>query len=310
MIAILTHCEWLFRELHTLLVRITRAAKFGHKQSLIRAIYGWRVVGIPKRGSDDGRPIAIGSVIIRAWHRANLDLLPEQHREQWCGRKGTGVVQATLDWLEAAGELGSELDLAKAFDSVCVEVAIAALEYAGTPLEVTGLLSAAWTAPRYCQIHGAIAEPIWPWCGIPPGDPMCPLVLGLVLAPWHCLVEKEVPGVRSWAYMDDRSLKASLGPRAKANIEKAHAVTKEFDEAAGLMENVSKRQNWTGASIVEHLGLKIRGHFTRVPVMKDLAETRNGWKGVEDTIHRLVMVPGGQGTRQKVAQMFIAPKWL
>ena len=112
-------------------------------------IHGWRIVGIPKKGSDDGRPIAIGSILVRVWHKCHLDQIPAQYPDQWCGQKGIGVAQATLDWLSAPGELGEELDLAKAFDSVCVDVAIAALGYAGAPKEITSLLAAAWMLPRY-----------------------------------------------------------------------------------------------------------------------------------------------------------------
>ena len=36
---------------------------------------------------------------------------------------------------------------------------------------------------------------------------MSPNALGLVLAPWHCRVDKEYKGVKTWAYMDDRTLK-------------------------------------------------------------------------------------------------------
>ena len=37
---------------------------------------------------------------------------------------------------------------------------------------------------------------------------------------------------------------------------------------------------------------------------------RAGWSGIEESIKRLATVPGGQGIRQKAAQIFMAPKWL
>jgi len=104
--------------------------------------------------------------------------------------------------------------------------------------------------------------------------------------------------------MDDRTLKAAPGSRAKESLSKALLVTSEFDQAVGLLENVSKRQHWEGEEKVEHLGLRLQGHFAKAPVMKKLALPRAGWDGIEETIKRLAMVPGGQGTRTKVAQCF------
>ena len=172
-----------------------------------------------------------------------------------------------------------------------VDVATASLEYAGTPKEITSLLATAGMGLRFCQICGALASAIWPWCGIPPGDPMSPSTLGLVLAPWHCLVDTECRGVTSWAYMDDRTLKVAPGSMAQERLSKALLVTSVFDQAVGLQENVSKRQHWEGEEKVEHLGLRLQGHFGNAPAMKKLALPCAGWDGIEETIKRLAMVP-------------------
>ena len=208
--ALASHAPWLLREIYDILVEVTRCAgaEKGLHESLQHALYAWRIVGIPKRGSDDSRPIAVGAVLMRAWHKALLPDLPEVPAGQWCGKTGVGVIQATADWIAADGESGAELDLAKAFDSVDPEVAATALAFFGTPAEVVGLLFAGWTATRLCHVSGDLSEPLRPTKGLPPGDPTCPSTLSQVLAPWPKLVQGAAPTVKAWAYMDDRSLKA------------------------------------------------------------------------------------------------------
>ena len=90
----------------------------------MHVLAGWRVVGIPKRGALDSRPIAVGKVVARAWTKALMPWLPEVPEGQW---SEAGIVPATLDWLAAAGQAGSEIDPAKAFDTVAHEAAEAAL---------------------------------------------------------------------------------------------------------------------------------------------------------------------------------------
>ena len=106
-------------------------------------------MGIPKRDADDSRPIAIASVILRAWHKTLLDWIPNLPREQWSEK---GVIAATLDWLNAKGSAGGEIDLAKAFDTVPHSAANAALGHEGVPDCVVDWLLAAWGAPRRCHV--------------------------------------------------------------------------------------------------------------------------------------------------------------
>ena len=75
--ALIDHAPWLIAELHGLFVRTTEAASEGLPSSVQRAVYSWRIVGIPKRGTDDSRPIAIASCLVRAWHRALMTQLPD-----------------------------------------------------------------------------------------------------------------------------------------------------------------------------------------------------------------------------------------
>lgn len=77
------------------------------------------MAGIPKRKSEQPRPIAIGLVLMRAWHRALLEVVQvDEGADQWCGKEGRSVVSATANWAQAEGNIGAELDLSKAFDCV------------------------------------------------------------------------------------------------------------------------------------------------------------------------------------------------
>ncbi len=95
---LLTWAPWAIGELHGLLVRTTEAAAAGGIPAAVRdRLHAWRIVGIPKRLSEQLRPIAVGSCITRAWHRT----LAGPPLGQWCGRKGVSVVAATASWLSA-----------------------------------------------------------------------------------------------------------------------------------------------------------------------------------------------------------------
>ena len=99
---LLTWAPWAIGELHGLLVRTTEAAAAGGIPAAVRdRLHAWRIVGIPKRLSEQLRPIAVGSCITRAWHRTLVPVLPGPPLGQWCGRKGVSVVAATASWLSA-----------------------------------------------------------------------------------------------------------------------------------------------------------------------------------------------------------------
>lgn len=305
LVALAEHAPWVVRELHALLVLTTLSAEAGLPGEVVSSLYAWRVVGIPKRGTDEARPIAVGSCIIRAWHRALLPQLPGPPPGQWCGRKGESVVTAVADWLHAPGAEGAELDLEKAFDAVDQRVAAAALEHAGTPVEVIALLRTAWAAPRVCHVHGELSAPIHPTRGIPPGAPDSPCTLGAVLAPWPGVVAKCAPEVAAWAFMDDRSLKG-LARHGARQLPAALAATAGFDAAIGLRENTKKRQVWSGDEAVEHLGLRVQGN-PQADALK-LPAPRDGWGPTMDLVRRLASIPGSAAVRERLAAVFIGPR--
>ena len=76
-------------------------------------------------------------------------------------------------------------------------------------------------------------------------------VLGIVLAPWHAMIESIDPRLKTWAYADDRSMAAKVegddqdpNEEAKGLVDQALETTqREFDEPIGLVENKQKRQH-------------------------------------------------------------------
>lgn len=243
---------------------------------------------------------------MRAWHKMFLGQMPDPPEEQW---SEDGVVRGTASWLAAAGGAGAEVDLAKAFDTVNHKAAAEALRYQGAPEEVVATLLAAWSAPRFCTVSGEIAEEILPNTGVPPGDPTSCRVLSNLLKPWHGVVKRQCPGVCTWAYVDDRSLKAEKSEEEAAEARVTHAlvVTERCDVAMGVEENRKKRQRWTGDEQVEHLGI------TAAPasglVDPPLPVPRGGWERISAVTKKLAVVPGSHRVREGVAMACISSKY-
>ena len=134
-------CPWLVRRLFTILCslvscagNLTQADVTGDSYSALQSFFTWRLAAVPKRDSEDSRPVAVGSVLLRAFHKVLLQFLPLVPDGQWGGRKGVGVVHATISWLSHPGTVGTELDLSKAFDLVHWDVAKTALSKVTTKL--------------------------------------------------------------------------------------------------------------------------------------------------------------------------------
>ena len=183
-------CPWLLARLHSVLQGLlTRASGIDlSSHPACRVLYSWRLAGVPKRGSEESRPIAVGSVLLRAWNKALLSLLPPTPQGQWGNRKKSSVIHATEDWIKAPGTSGVELDLAKAFDTVNWGAAREALLFSGTAPQVVEHLALGWRGPRYCSTAGSFSTAMWPNCSIPQGDPASPCVLSLLLRPRHALI--------------------------------------------------------------------------------------------------------------------------
>ena len=290
-------------------MRTVRETKEHIGTELSAMVAPWRVVGVPKRDPNESRPIAIASVLMRAWQRSIRDSLPQLAKQQWSEK---GVTRAFINWMEFQGSAGTEIDLAAAFDTVQHDVAAEALAFEGTPDEVVAWLRHAWEAPRYCHVRGMIAEPLRPHRGIPAGDPLSMRVLGLVLAPWHALIEQRAPGVlKTWAYADDRSIVAKPASgdadEAAALIDEALDTTATFfDSPIGVVENNKKRQRWKGGEQCEHLGL-IAAPGAQGSAAQEV-HTRDGWGGYRTVAKRLAAVPGPINTRERLAATCLLPK--
>lgn len=320
--ALNTEAPFVVDELHGLLLALTQAAADPAVDLDSFSIFWWRVVGIPKRGSDASRPIAIGSVALRAWHRALLPMLPEVEPPQFGGRAGHSAASATVDWLSAPGAAGAEVDLEKAFDSVQHPAAAAALRHRGAPDVVVRFLErGAWRGRRYCHVSGELATSLRPTAGIPAGDPASPAVLAALLSPWPAVVA-EAAAVDTWLFVDDRSLKVRDGVESPADeLARALAATQRFDAAIGVRENARKRQEWAGAEDCEHLGLRVQG-CCGAAATADAADPealprpfrepvpRDGWTPVSTAIARMAMVPAAQHVRECLAATFVLTKWL
>jgi hypothetical protein len=304
MAGLVKNAEWLIAELHGILHALSKYT-VSNPDTLkdVRAIFaGMRVVGIPKPKSDDLRPIAVGSIMLRAWHGGIARTAPPPSSRQWCGRRGATVAAAIADWLFTRKQCGAELDLAKAFDTVWIRVATLAARRGGYDPDVCKYLEWAWTAPRWCQVAGELAEPIYPHRGLPPGDPLSPGVLDAVLAIWAKKLET-LPGVLVHLYMDDRS----VGADDQASLDAALAAGRELESAIGLEENCNKRQRWARGedAVVEHLGAT----FLQSSDGCNQVVLRSGWDTVVERAKLVRMVPGGQPTRQAVMAIYVKPLW-
>ncbi len=78
---------------------------------------------MPKRNSEDSRPVGVGSILLRSFNSIVLNLLPCPPSGQWGGRIGVSDTHATVDWLDHPGSVGAGLDLSKAFDLIDWNVA-------------------------------------------------------------------------------------------------------------------------------------------------------------------------------------------
>jgi len=325
---------WLVEEVYGLWVETASTPDDDIPQELKLMLWGWRVAGIPKPATDESRPISVGSIWLRAWHRALLEAFPEPPRDQWCGRKGCGVITATADFLARKGRAGAELDLSKAFDTLDHRLLAEALTRANLPCIVSRELRRSWEGPRVIHTNGEVAQALWPKRGVPQGGACCPNLLSLVLAPWNPVDESEDSGNAvgtgidmdtnidteqphdnhdapqcKWLYMDDRTLSThgNTVDAAVTRLDTAITNTERFDRAAGVLENAKKRQRWREDQMqrIEHLGLSLVPGDPRAPILP-----RGGREKLMSGIHALARLPGSACVRERLASTFILPRVL
>ena len=255
--AIQHHMTPLAEELFQLWLDTSNSSDKELPQSLLGKIWNWKVVGITKKTSFDSRPISIASLLVRSWHKALFKKCPAMPAGQWCGKAKTSVVDATANFVAARPKLVAETDLTKAFDHLWTSLAEHAMIHAGVPPVIAKTLHRAWLGPRTCTVGGLLATEINPVRGVPQGDPCSPLALAACLGVWTKLVEIIHPCLKTWAYMDDRTI-AVVRHGTKHHLESALEATKDFDKKVGFQINPEKTQIWIkneSSSPIEHLGL-------------------------------------------------------
>ena len=136
--------------------------------------------GVPNL--EDLRPVAISSVLYRAWGRVRLEhvrsvLAVFLAPNKWGGVGGsdpeTMVLSMDLVYGQDTHPFVMALDYRKAFDSVDQDIAVAVLRELRVPAQIVDLLSDQWSShKRWCTIGGAVPpQPIEGALGNPQG--MC-----------------------------------------------------------------------------------------------------------------------------------------
>ena len=258
---------------------------------LQKMLMHWRVVGIPKKGPLQNRPISVASVLFRTWLTACEPALPCPSGAQYACRSGTSVVQACATWLRACeeGGCGMERDLSKCFDMVPQAVGEAALAFTQTPGKVRAVARAAWSAPRTCQVAGEIAnKPIWPTRSIAQGDSSSPKSLCAVLSPWSTEGSK-------FLFMDDRSIVAAEATLARdlvnGRLRLGDGSPGERLETSSL--ETSRRRT--------HLAVPDRPDVEIKPAA--------GWAKCLKCLKKIRACPGGLLTRTVLTKSYAKPLW-
>ena len=287
-------------------------------QDLAFLLWSWKVVGVPKKTEFDSRPISVGSVLLRAWHRTLLKHCPQPPKGQWCGRKNCSVAHATADFFSAGLKHFAESDLSKAFDHLWPplaeealtqlgapqRIAEGALTQLGAPQRIAKALRRAWQGPRFCSVSGGLAVPLVPTRGVPQGCPCSPLGLAATLGPWSLGVEKLDPLLKTWAFMDDRSI-GVLRQGSRALLQAALQYTTTFDQQVGFEINEKKTQIYFEGSqepsIMEHLGLR------HDPARLDAPVTSREPNKRKEVVDRLRLCPGTIQVRSRLTTAFVRP---
>ncbi|CAE8732099.1 unnamed protein product [Polarella glacialis] len=118
------------------------------------------------------------------------------------------------------------------------------------------------------------------------------------------------PGPRTGEAMEPESeVSEAEVERQQQQVSAAIDITARFDEAIGLKENVKKRQLWTRDQKVEHLGLRCQGGAEANSADVAAPEPRDGWDPARDIIKKLARLPGSMATRERLAIIFVCPKY-
>lgn len=195
--------------------------RFENLSQFPAAVTHWKVVFIPKGGSNDKltvdklRPLRVGSTVYRIWARCRvkqLSPLLEQHLAPLqANRKMDPEVLHLILRGQCPPELypyGLALDYMKAFDSLNCSLGLHLLQKVGVPKKILGLLASQWQRQaRWLSLGGAIhAEPLQNAPSLMQGEPWSPITLPLVLSCPARRCARIFPAVRCALYLDDRTI--------------------------------------------------------------------------------------------------------
>ena len=203
-------CPCLADDLVRIFVSLLKAPRSEPAQKCRSRFFSWRVVDI--RGCEVAQ-LAIASNLVRAWNRAMLRGFPAVPDGQFCGVSGCSTVDATTAWLQTPCVRGPSSTCLRPSTALTTALLACAGAAAGVPEPVLEYFIDTWSdRPR--ALHGprcASSQVVEASSGLPAGDPCSPHFLAYVLAPWTKLMET-LPGVKPFAYMDDRSLTDAVFP--------------------------------------------------------------------------------------------------
>jgi hypothetical protein len=161
------------------------SVKGGLDRGLLKEIFVWRVVGIPKKDENESRPISVASALVRCWLSALAVALPTAAENQYACKSGVSVSHAISAWLSVGATRGLEMDLSKAYDNVDHYVAVAALRAERAPEALISICLCAWKGPRVCCVQNKLSPPLWVVKGLSQGDSCAPGATVATLIPWR-----------------------------------------------------------------------------------------------------------------------------
>ena len=177
---------------------------------LCKTIFLTKVSGNPKPG--DTRPITIASILYRLWASVHSKVflkvwankLPPSMSGGLPGRGTEEVLTQIQIALEGANTTvsGFVLDILKAFNAVCREIAAYALCRLGVPKQfVLQWMKALTGLRRSCCIQGNMGPPLPSNTGVPEGDCISILAMTAITFAWTCFTKTE--GVEQFSYADN-----------------------------------------------------------------------------------------------------------
>ena len=200
-----------------------------------------KVTLIPKRDSNEMRPLAIASVLWRLGSRAVLQRL-RTWMDQWleettCGgvhEAGVADVRQMLFQDGAEPHVFIQQDLTRFFDSVDWDLMTALLQRLNAPPLFTRLMSEFYGRGRRLFGHAGRLSKQWVSTsrGIMQGDPCSPMIGAAFMLLWGKIIKRA--GARIVSFVDDRSFWAPATAAGHDVLRAAKRASDHFDQIAGF----------------------------------------------------------------------------